>query len=63
MIIPVRCFTCGKPIANFWEEFKTRSEKEDSKKLKHFLQYFFFKTPNLIFLELANFLAFYRDNY
>jgi DNA-directed RNA polymerase subunit N len=24
MIIPVRCFSCGKPIAQFWEEFKER---------------------------------------
>lgn len=26
MIIPVRCFSCGKPIAQLWEEFKTRTE-------------------------------------
>ncbi|MEM1645119.1 MAG: DNA-directed RNA polymerase subunit N [Ignisphaera sp.] len=24
MIIPVRCFTCGYPIATKWEEFKKR---------------------------------------
>lgn len=24
MIIPVRCFSCGKPIGHLWEEFKTR---------------------------------------
>lgn len=24
MIIPIRCFTCGKVIANKWEEFKKR---------------------------------------
>ncbi len=24
MIIPIRCFTCGKVIANKWEEFKQR---------------------------------------
>lgn len=24
MIIPVRCFSCGKPIAQFWEEYKRR---------------------------------------
>ncbi|MBP2031142.1 DNA-directed RNA polymerase subunit N [Methanohalophilus levihalophilus] len=23
-MIPVRCFTCGKVIANSWEEFKRR---------------------------------------
>ena len=34
MIIPMRCMSCGKPIAQFWEEFKTRTEKgEDSKKV------------------------------
>lgn len=26
MIIPVRCFTCGKLIADKWEEFKRRVE-------------------------------------
>jgi DNA-directed RNA polymerase subunit N len=24
MIIPVRCFTCGKPIGDKWEEFARR---------------------------------------
>lgn len=34
MIIPVRCFTCGYPIAAKWEEFKRRiSEGEDPKKV------------------------------
>lgn len=34
MIIPVRCFSCGKPIGHLWEEFKQRvSEGEDSKKV------------------------------
>lgn len=27
MLCPVRCWSCGKPIAQFWEEFKQRSEK------------------------------------
>lgn len=26
MLIPVRCFTCGAPIAKYWEEFKRRVE-------------------------------------
>ena len=26
MIIPIRCFTCGKPIAHLWEEFNKRVE-------------------------------------
>ena len=34
MIIPVRCFSCGKPIAHLWEEFKKRVEAgEDPKKV------------------------------
>ena len=24
MIIPIRCFSCGKPIAHLWEEYKKR---------------------------------------
>jgi len=24
MIIPVRCFGCGKPIGHLWEKFKTQ---------------------------------------
>jgi DNA-directed RNA polymerase subunit N len=27
MIIPIRCFSCGKPIAQLWEDYKTRVEK------------------------------------
>ena len=34
MIIPVRCFTCGKLIADKWEEFTQRvNTGEDSKKV------------------------------
>ncbi len=34
MIIPVRCMTCGKPLGQFWEEFKARTGKgEDAKKV------------------------------
>ena len=33
MIIPVRCFSCGKPLGRLWEEFKKRTETEDSKKV------------------------------
>lgn len=32
MIIPIRCFSCGKPIAHLWKEFKERvSRGEDPK--------------------------------
>lgn len=28
MIIPIRCFSCGKPIAHLWEKFKKEIAKE-----------------------------------
>ena len=34
MIIPVRCFSCGKPIGQLWEAYKKRvAEGEDPKKV------------------------------
>ncbi len=24
MIVPIRCFTCGKPLAQYWETFVKR---------------------------------------
>ena len=34
MIVPIRCFGCGKPIAHLWESFKKRIESgEDSGKV------------------------------
>lgn len=34
MIIPVRCFSCGKPIGHLWEQYKQRVEQgEDSGKV------------------------------
>lgn len=34
MIIPIRCFSCNKPIAQLWDEFLTRTKNgEDSKKV------------------------------
>lgn len=32
MIIPIRCFSCGKPVAHLWEEFKERTKKGEDKK-------------------------------
>ncbi len=32
MIIPVRCFSCGKPIGHLYEEFKKRVETGENKK-------------------------------
>jgi len=34
MIIPIRCMSCGKPLAHLWEDFKKRVEAgEDSGKV------------------------------
>jgi len=34
MIIPIRCFTCGKPIAQHWEEYQNGVKAgKNSKKL------------------------------
>ncbi|OYT27770.1 MAG: DNA-directed RNA polymerase subunit N [Candidatus Altiarchaeales archaeon ex4484_96] len=32
MIIPIRCFSCGKPIAQDWEEYSKRVEKGENPK-------------------------------
>lgn len=32
MIIPIRCWSCGKPIAQAWEEFEDAREKKKSLK-------------------------------
>lgn len=35
MIIPIRCFSCGKPVGHLWEEYVekvTKAEKETDKK-------------------------------
>ena len=33
MIIPIRCFSCGNPIAQHWEEYQKRIAKEQSGKV------------------------------
>lgn len=32
MIIPIRCWSCGKPIGHLWEEFKKRVANEEDRK-------------------------------
>ncbi len=32
MIIPVRCFSCGKPVGHLWAKFKDRVEKGEKPK-------------------------------
>jgi DNA-directed RNA polymerase subunit N (RpoN/RPB10) len=34
MIIPIRCFTCGKPVAHLWEQYQKRVQEEYLKKIK-----------------------------
>lgn len=34
MIIPIRCFTCGKVIANKWETYEERCRDADDKSKK-----------------------------
>lgn len=31
MIIPIRCFTCSKPIGHLWEEYNKKLQEEYSK--------------------------------
>jgi len=34
MIIPIRCFSCGKPIGQLWEEYNKQVEQgKDPKKV------------------------------
>ena len=34
MIIPVRCFSCGKVVGQLWEDYKKRTESgEDTEKV------------------------------
>ncbi len=32
MMIPIRCWSCGKPIAQYWEKYQQRVEKGESRK-------------------------------
>ncbi len=34
MIIPVRCFSCGKPVAHLWEQFKEQRSKKNADQKK-----------------------------
>lgn len=29
MMVPVRCFTCGKVVGEHWEAFQTRTQNDD----------------------------------
>jgi DNA-directed RNA polymerase subunit N len=33
MIVPVRCFSCGKPLGHLWEEYKRRIGEGESPKV------------------------------
>ena len=30
MLVPVRCFSCGKPIGHLWESYKEKTGKGDN---------------------------------
>lgn len=32
MIIPIRCFSCGKPVGHLWEEYQERLQRAESPK-------------------------------
>jgi DNA-directed RNA polymerase subunit N len=32
MMIPVRCWSCGKPIAHLWEQYKNRTNAGEKPK-------------------------------
>lgn len=32
MMIPIRCFSCGKPVAHHWDEYKERTDNGEDKK-------------------------------
>lgn len=32
MIIPIRCFSCGKPVGQLWEEYQQLLEKGETPK-------------------------------
>lgn len=32
MIIPIRCFSCGKPIGHLWEEYNQRVKSGENPK-------------------------------
>ena len=31
MIIPIRCFSCGKPVGHLWDEFQERIKADQDK--------------------------------
>jgi DNA-directed RNA polymerase subunit N len=33
MIIPIRCFSCGKPVAHLWDSFTERVKKKKVEKV------------------------------
>ncbi len=32
MIIPIRCFSCGKPVGHLWEKFQEKVQGSDEAK-------------------------------
>lgn len=46
MLIPIRCFTCGKVIANKWEEFEKRCKEKEKNESKESVKEFPNFDPN-----------------
>ena len=51
MIIPVRCFTCGKVIADKWEYYQRESEKLEAKVERENGSKYFFETQTKEILD------------
>lgn len=45
MIIPIRCVTCGKVLADKWEYFKKKCEELDAENMKKNPESKYFKEP------------------
>ncbi|MCD6557489.1 MAG: DNA-directed RNA polymerase subunit N [Candidatus Aenigmarchaeota archaeon] len=63
MLIPVRCMTCGRPISQYWEEFKKRVKKGEKPEkvlddlgIKNYCCRALFLTHQDTFREVAKFL-------
>ena len=63
MIIPVRCFSCGKPIGHLWEDYKKRLNPTDPRRYpknwdKEETYNFFEASSQPVVLVLAGFFGF-----
>ena len=60
MMIPIRCWGCGKPVGHLWEQFQEKLEKgEDRKKVLDLAS----KNKLKISKKLNNYIQDYWTNY